>query len=230
MHLIQQRDMHFSLAEKIFCEFVRWDLKHGWILIRTRGWRLTRIFEEFISYCDDAHTAEISHGERKQSCMRESRIVYDTKRNAFTIFLCAPVIVITKRGFANFLAVRDIFFYICDATETRADPGRYQSHLYAVAFSSEREQWTISSTERPSVDVMFTVDVTTPRHEFCVPFMKSPTSEWRNTKHLPPCKAHVEYFIRPFSIFTIIRNPLLLLCTLVIHFYILIRIIMITKK
>lgn len=57
-----------------------------------RGRRLTRIFEEFIFYCDDANAAEISHGERKQSCpLRESRIVYDAKRNAFTIFLCALV-------------------------------------------------------------------------------------------------------------------------------------------
>jgi len=160
-----------------------------------------------------AKESKVASAERKQNCLwHETECIYH-------ISVCASCSY-HERGFANFLAVRDIFFLLYlrrDGNTCR--PGQISIvHLYAVAFSSEREQWTISSAERPSVDVMFTVDVTTPRHEFCVPFMKSPTSEWRNTKHLPSCKAHVEYFIRLFSIFTVIRNPLLFLCTQIYTF------------
>lgn len=104
------------------------------------GQNLTRIFEEFISYCDDAHTAEITHSERKQGCVvRESRIVYDVRRNAFTADISVCVSYSHYDEVSRIFSWSELHFYICDGN-TRW-PGRYQSvHLYAVAFSSESSE------------------------------------------------------------------------------------------
>lgn len=71
-------------------------------------------------------------------------------------------------------------FYMCNAMKTHADPaGINRAFVRSRVFIGGRERavnYFFRRYERPSVDVMFTVDVTTPRHrEFCVPFMKSPT-------------------------------------------------------
>lgn len=91
--------------------------------------------------------------------------------------------------------------WIRDAVDTR--------HLYAVAFPSERAAtYFFRGYGRPSVDVMFTADVITPRHIVnlrSIHEIPVGRGEWRNTKHLPSsCKAYkstLEYFVRFFLIF-----------------------------